>query len=259
VTDTWSPAQYDRFQQEREQPAFDLLDMLRPSPGGRAVDLGCGTGRLTRSLHERTRAAETIGLDRSPNMLAPATEGQPPAGLRFELGDIETFPGSRGLFDVIFSNAALQWVDDHATLLPRLAGALRPGGQLAFQVPAEHDGPSHTVADELEHEEPFRSALNGWHRFLSVLDPNSYASLLHRLGLERPTVRLIVYPHLLAGPESVVDWMRGTLLAEYKKRMTPEMYGQFELEYAARLLARSDRSRPYFFPFKRILCWGQRA
>jgi trans-aconitate 2-methyltransferase len=136
VTDTWNPAQYDRFQREREQPFFDLLTLVRPARSMRVVDLGCGTGRLTRLLHDRLRARETLGIDRSPRMLdARRDDGRLP-DLRFEVGTIESFPGDRGAFDLIFSNAALHWVEDHEALLARLTAALAPGGQLAFQVPS---------------------------------------------------------------------------------------------------------------------------
>src|SRR5215471_3415918 len=98
-TDTWDPAQYEKFQGEREQPFFDLLTMVRPSPSMRVVDLGCGTGKQTRLLHERLHAAETIGLDRSPNMLQAQAGAAHPANLRFEVGRIEEFPGAHPLFD----------------------------------------------------------------------------------------------------------------------------------------------------------------
>lgn len=258
MADTWNPAQYDKFQQEREQPFFDLLGMIAPRGTPRIVDLGCGTGRMTRVLHERTQARETVGIDNSPRMLEQglAAAGN---GLRFELGTIESFPGERGAFDIIFSNAALHWIPDHPALLERLSRALTPGGQLAFQVPAQHDTASHLVADELEDVEPFRSALGGWHRTVSVLRPEEYARLLYRYGFGNPEVRLIVYPHVLAEPASAIEWMKGTLLAEYARRLPVELYDRFVDEYRTRLLARIEDTRPYFFPFKRILCWGQRA
>src|SRR3954464_1515368 len=126
MTDTWDPQQYEKFRRERERPFDDLLSILRAAPNLRVVDLGCGTGQQTRALHERLHARETIGIDSSPKMLKdqPTDRSAP---LRFEVGTIEMFPDRRGPFDVIFSNAALHWVDDHATLLPRLAAALRPG------------------------------------------------------------------------------------------------------------------------------------
>src|SRR5205085_2066324 len=107
----------------------------------RVVDLGCGPGRLTRALHERLGAVSTLGIDSSPEMLAAAASSAG-AGVEFRLGDIARF--DEGEFDLIFSNAALHWVDNHATLFARLATRLASGGQLAVQVPANFDHPSHT-------------------------------------------------------------------------------------------------------------------
>jgi trans-aconitate 2-methyltransferase len=258
LTDTWNPAQYDKFRREREQPFFDLLSLVRPKRGMRVADLGCGTGNLTRVLHTTLEARETLGLDRSARMLDETREATLPTGLRFEVGTIESFPGALGEFDLIFSNAAYHWVEDHESLLRRLTAALAPAGQLAFQVPAQHDSPSHLVAEELTGVEPFRAALGGWHRPQPVLAPVAYASLLYRLGFDDPAVRLIVYPHVLAGPAEVVEWMKGTLLTEYARHLPADLYDRFVAEYQARLLPRLENARPFFFPFKRILCWGQR-
>src|SRR4051812_18803432 len=114
--DTWNPAQYDKFRREREQPFFDLLALIRPSPHMRVVDLGCGTGKLTRMLHTHVDARETIGIDRSVRMLEEARSGDLPPGLRFDVQSIESFDASHE-YDLIASNAALHWVDDHPALL----------------------------------------------------------------------------------------------------------------------------------------------
>lgn len=259
MTDTWSPAQYNKFQREREQPLVDLLAMIRPSAGMRVVDLGCGTGKPTRMLHERVAARETIGIDRSPQMLDGHRRESPLPGLRFEVGRIEDFPGDCGTFDLIFSNAALHWVPNHPALLDQLAAALAPSGQLVFQVPASHDDVSHVVADELAAEEPYRTASGGWHRPVYVLTPEGYARTLYALGFPDPDVRLIVYPHVLSGPEDVIEWMKGTLLTEYARHLPAELFERFVADYRTRLLDRLERSRPFFFPFKRILCRAQRA
>src|SRR5262249_15116514 len=126
LPDTWNPAQYDKFQREREQPFFDLLSLVQAAPGMRVVDLGCGTGKLTRTLHEQLGARETIGIDRSARMLEKVRSADLSAGLTFDTGTIEDFPAARGRFDLIFSNAAFHWVEDHDALLARLAGALAP-------------------------------------------------------------------------------------------------------------------------------------
>ena len=253
--DTWNPEQYARFAAERAQPFHDLLDLVRPVPGGRAVDLGCGSGELTAELHRRLQAGHTLGLDSSPAMLqrASALAGD---GLRFELGDIAEFGG--GGWDVVFSNAALQWLPDHEALFGRLAGALAGGGQLAVQMPANFDHPSHVVADELAGEEPFRSELGGWRGMVPIRPPEWYALLLDRLGLAEQHVRLQVYLHHLADREQVVEWVRGTLLTAYAKRLPAELFERFLDRYCERLLPRLDDGRPYRYPFKRVLLWARR-
>jgi len=259
VADTWNPAQYDKFQREREQPFFDLLALVRPKTDMRAVDLGCGTGKLTRLLHARLQAADTVGIDRSSRMLERAGADALPQGLRFETRTIESFPSASERYDLIFSNAALQWLDDHPALFERLATGLAAGGQLAVQVPAMHDDESHVIAAELLAEAPYRNASLGWTRSQPVLPPDEYSRLLFRLGFRDPVVRLIVYPHVLTAPDEVVEWMKGTLLAEYSRHLPPDLFVRFVDDYRHRLVARADGSRPYLFPFKRILMWGQRA
>src|SRR4051794_16386721 len=114
-SDVWDPAQYERFAAERRQPFDDLLALVQPVPGGRAVDLGCGNGSLTVELHRHLGAASTVGLDSSPAMLDGAVD-EP--GVRFEVGDLSTYVADAPL-DVVFANAALQWVPDHVPLLAR--------------------------------------------------------------------------------------------------------------------------------------------
>lgn len=259
MIDTWNPQQYEKFQREREQPFFDLLAMVKPAPNLRIVDLGCGTGKQTRILHERLQARETIGIDRSPKMLEGQAASARPAGLRFEVGAIEDFPPRGETFDVVFSNAALHWVDDHEMLLPRLAGALREGGQLAFQVPAMHDEATHLAAEAVAASEPFRTALGGWTHVPPVLPPERYARIMFGAGFSAPQVHLVIYPHVLPGPEAVVEWTKGTLLTEYARHLPADMYESFVDRYRSLLLSQLEAARPFFFPFKRILCWGTRS
>jgi trans-aconitate 2-methyltransferase len=260
VIDTWDPRQYDKFQREREQPFYDLLGLVQPAPRMRVVDLGCGTGKLTRIAHERLQALETVGIDRSDSMLKDVRAGRQTVGLRFEVGTIEAFSPRAG-YDLILSNAAFHWVPDHETLLGQLCAALAPSGQLAFQVPAQHDDLSHLVAEELTQVEPFKTAFDGWHKPQPVLAPDAYSRLLHRCGFAAQKVRLIVYPHVLAARDEVVEWMKGTLLTEYARHLPADgvLFAAFVDEYRRRLMARLAPATPFFFPFKRILCWGQRS
>jgi trans-aconitate 2-methyltransferase len=253
----WKPEQYERFRDERSQPFFDLLKLVRPVPGGRAVDLGCGTGSLTRELHRASQAAETLGLDSSETMLAKSSEfaGE---GLRFEQRNIADFAPKQP-FDVVFSNAALQWIDGHAELFPRICDAVAPGGQLAVQMPANNDYASHQIAFAVAKEEPFRTALNGYARVWPVQPPEWYAELLDRLGFKEQEVRLQVYGHHLESREGVIEWVKGTLLTDYEKRMPPETYQQYLARYKQRLFEHLEDRRPFFYPFKRILVWGRKG
>jgi trans-aconitate 2-methyltransferase len=144
-------------------------------------------------------------------------------------------------------------------LLGRLVAGLNPGGQLAVQMPANHDHPSHVVAAEVAGTEPFRTALDSYHRESPVREPEWYALLLDRLGLPDQHVRLQVYLHHLAARDDVVEWVRGTLLTDYQARMPEELFTEFLATYRERLLPQLDDARPYPYPFKRILFWGRRG
>jgi len=255
--DTWDPAQYERFARERSARFFDLLALVEPCPGGRVADLGCGTGELTRALHERTGARSTVGLDSSREMLNRSAD-HAGDGLTFELGDIGEWAPPEPV-DLIFSNAALHWIDDHDTLLAQLTSTLSPGGQLAVQVPANHDHPSHLVAEQVAMEAPFRAVLGGYVRRTPVLAPERYALLLHRLGYGAQHVRLQVYLHILPEAEAIVDWVKGTLLTAYRRRLPDRVYEDFVARYRELLAAELPDERPFAFPFKRVLLWGKLA
>jgi len=222
----------------------------------RVVDLGCGTGELTHQLHRELQARETLGVDRSEAMLAK-TAAFAGDGLRFEQGDIASFTANPA-FDLIFSNAAIQWVPEHELLLGRLAASLADGGQLAVQVPANHDHPSHTIAAAVAGEPPFREALGGYVRHSPVLAVEQYAAVLHRIGFEVQHARLQVYGHLLPSRDEVVEWVKGTLLTDYEARMPADLFQTFLVRFRERLLPCLDDAKPYFYPFKRILFWAQR-
>src|SRR5258707_10500899 len=143
----WSPNQYERFKGERAQPFHDLLALVEPRPGMRVVDLGCGTGELTRLMHEQLEAAETLGVDSSAEMLAKAAAFAG-TSLHFEQTPVEGFGGHEP-FDLLFSNAALHWVEDHPALFARLTTMIAAGGQLAVQMPFNHDHVSQRVAAQL--------------------------------------------------------------------------------------------------------------
>ena len=252
----WNPEQYARFRQERAQPFFDLMALVQPRAGMSVVDLGCGPGELTKELHVHLNARETVGVDNSLAMLekAAAFAGD---GLRFDEGDIATFTGDAP-YDLIFSNAALHWVPDHPALLARLTAALDDGGQLAVQVPDNDDHPSHATAVAVAREDPFAGVLAGHTRQTPVLAPEAYAALLYELGFRQQSVRLQVYGHILPSRDDVVEWVRGSVLTDYERRMPAELWPLFLERYRERLMSQLPDTRPFFYPFRRILFWAAR-
>jgi trans-aconitate 2-methyltransferase len=112
----WNPEQYLKFKNERTQPSIDLVSKIKIDHPKSIIDIGCGPGNSTQVLYQRWPEAEIIGLDSSEQMIKKAREDFPQQ--KWFLADASGF-GSDRTYDLVFSNAALQWVHDHETLLPR--------------------------------------------------------------------------------------------------------------------------------------------
>ena len=250
VKGAWDVEQYEKFKAQRAQPFYDLLAMVEPKEGMRCLDLGCGTGELTRELHQRLLAAETVGIDRSEKMLENA-QTMAETGLSFELTGIEGFD-DKTHYDLIFSNAALQWVPNHCELFRHYAGMLAQEGQIAIQIPCNRDHPSQTVAFELEKEAAYRGHDRSQIE-INVLPLQEYAAVLDALGFKNINLRMQVYIHHLPSRDEVIEWVKGTFLLDYKKAYSEDLYERFLEEYRERLLARLPDNRPFLFTFKRIL------
>jgi trans-aconitate 2-methyltransferase len=250
---TWNPERYARFAAERSAPFDDLLSLVRVRPGIRAIDLGCGAGELTAQLSKRLPGSEIVGIDSSDEMLTRARSHRHP-GLRFERATIES---AAGRWDLVFSNAALHWVDDHHALIRRLYDMLAPGGQLVAQFPAERRPASYALIREVADAEPFRSALAGWTQAWPVLALERYAELLFACGASDIVAFEKVYPHVLADADALLEWQQGTVLVPYLARLPSALHGAFEAMLRERLRARWP-SGPIFFPFRRTLIAGQR-
>jgi len=243
----WDPTQYHKFQAQRSAPFFDLLALVEKRPGLKAVDLGCGTGELTRQLADSLPNSQVVGLDSSAQMLGKAT-AYANSSLRFEQGDQAQLLGE---WDLIFSNAALQWSENHAELIPSLYGKLAPGGQIAVQVPSNHNHISHQIYRETASEEPFQSLLKGFQRYAPVLSIDDYARLLFECGAEDIVVLEKIYPHVLEDSDAVVEWISGTALVPYFERL-----GGHKEEFVEALRAKiriAMPGQPVFYPFRRIL------
>lgn len=251
----WDPATYLLFADERSRPFDDLVRRIAAPDLHTVVDLGCGPGQLTATLAERWPKARIVGIDSSAEMIESARKH---AGDRvsFERGDLQTWrPAER--VDAVISNAALQWVPHHRSLLPRLVSALTPGGWLAFQVPGNFGEPSHTLLRSLARDPRYAADL-GSVQHPDASDARTYLSDLARLGC-RVDAWETTYLHVLDGDDAVFRWISGTGARPVLQALEGEQRESFVAEYKRALQAAYPRE-PYgtVLPFRRVFVVAQR-
>lgn len=247
----WNPDTYNKFKSERFEPFYDVLNLIRIKPGMDVVDLGCGTGELTRKLADALPGSSVLGIDSSREMLDQSREFEH-EGLRFELRSIEAQVESFQKWDLVFSNAALQWVENHEVLFQKIISGLKPNGQMAIQMPAQHHNISNRILHLLADEPPYQKILQGWKRISPVLDIDRYAGLIYKHGGTNIIAYEKIYPLILPDAHALFDWVSGTALLPYLERLHGESRQKFIDEYKNRLHLEFDKT-PVFYPFRRII------
>ncbi len=240
----WDVQQYEKFRDERSQPFLDLLARVPDGAYTTIVDLGCGTGELTRILCDRWSKSRVTGVDSSDEMLAAAATRSMTGRLDFVKGNVGAWSG--GPFDLVISNATLQWVPDHDRLLPHLRSMIAPGGVIAVQMPGNFDAPSHTILKELS-----APRLREW-RAAPVQTLAWYVERLWSLGLDADAWET-TYLHVLHGEDAVLEWVKGTALRPVLAQLNPADHKPLMEAYAARLReAYPATPRGTLFPFRRL-------
>jgi trans-aconitate 2-methyltransferase len=254
---SWDPAQYLKFAGERMRPAVDLLARVPAPAPASVVDLGCGAGNLAALFLARWPDAKLTGVDSSPEMLARARAAHPHA--RFVHGDIGTWRPARPV-DVLYSNAALQWLDGHERLFPALLGGVAPGGWLAVQMPRNFNAPSHTSIVETIEQGPWRARLEPMLRREPVAAPGFYWRLLEARCAELQ-VWETEYLQVLEGVNPVAEYTKGTWLKQFLDRLAGAERAAFEADYRARVLAwyPPEPGGRTLFPFRRLFLVARRA
>lgn len=252
MTTSWNPAQYERFAAPRLRPAIDLLARIPPGPRRKIVDLGCGGGQVTKLLRERWPEAEITGVDSSAAMLERA-RGEIEA--EFVQADLNQWSPPAGV-DLLVSNAALHWLDDHPARLAGWLDGLAPGCAVAVQMPRNHDAPSHRAMAEAA--QPWAVPLADVRTIRPVGAPTDYARLLAG-RMAHVDVWETTYVHVLTGPDPVVEWTRGSGLRPYLDALGDDAAGFVE---AYRNLLRQAYPREpdgtTFYPFKRVFIVGRK-
>jgi trans-aconitate 2-methyltransferase len=250
LTPVWDPAKYLEFAGPRLRPALDLLARVPLTAPATVYDLGCGAGNATRLLAQRWPTARVTGVDGSATMLGAARAAAP--DMTWQEADLGTWRAAHPA-DLLFSNAALHWLDDHARLFPRLVAELAPGGVLAVQMPRNHGAPSHTEMVAAAEAGPWRARLRPALRARPVAEPAVYHDVL------RPNVSALdiwetEYLHPLEGDNPVVEWTRGSALKPLLDALDEPERSAFLAEYADRI-RRAYPRRPdgrTLLPFRRL-------
>jgi trans-aconitate 2-methyltransferase len=246
----WSAEQYLKFAAPRLRPAVDLLAQVRLEAPARVCDLGCGTGSATQMMAARWPQAEVIGVDSSPDMLA--REAPSGSHVRWLQQDLARFQPP-GPCDLIYSNAALHWLPDHAPLFDHLLDQLAPGGVLAVQMPRNFGEPSHTLMHDVARDGPWRARLAGLLGPPPVAEPRWYIA---RLAPRAASLEVweTVYQQLLSGPDPVKEYTKGTWLMRFLQALPPGEAAAFEAAYAERVRAAYPplADGRTVFPFRRL-------
>ncbi len=254
---TWHPTTYLTYADERSRPFVDLLARVGSESPRSVVDLGCGPGQLTATLGERWPGARVLGLDSSPDMIEAAA---PYASdrVRFGRADLRQFAAASGpgSVDVLVSNAALQWVPDHRSLLPELVATLTPGGWFAFQVPGNFEQPSHRLLHELAADPRFAGHTAEVER-PTAFGPETYLADLTALGCTVDAWET-TYLHVLPGEDPVFTWISGTGARPVLQALAEPLRSAFVTEYKAALRA-AYPPLPFgtVLPFRRVFVVGQ--
>ena len=249
---TWDPKTYLAFGGERTRAAAELLARIACDAPRSIADLGCGPGNSTALLAVRWPDAAIDAIDNSPAMLREARESSVSA--RWIEADVADWAPEQ-MVDVIYANATLHWLKDHASLVPRLVSHLVPGGVLAFQVPRNFAEPSHAIAQALAAEPRWAMKLSGVGDWWNVLDPENYYGILEPL-CERTDIWETRYLQVLEGEDAVYRWVLGTGLRPYADALDGGEREEFLREYRARA-ARAYPQRTSgvtLFPFQRLFC-----
>ncbi|MBC8241287.1 MAG: methyltransferase domain-containing protein [Alphaproteobacteria bacterium] len=255
----WDPAQYGKFADERARPAMDLMAQIPLVAAlldgrGQIIDLGCGAGHQAAALADRFPMAQVLGIDSSAEMLEQArtTHGETERS-RWRETPVEDYTPDIAP-DLIYSNAALQWVGGHETLFPRLASWLKPGGVLAVQMPNNFDAPSHQIMRDAADNGPWTTRLAGVRRDFPVRGAAFYYAALapHARHLD---IWETTYIHVLEGADPVAQWTKSTGLRPYLSVLKDDAERDaFFEDYAARLRKAypPEPDGRTLFPFRRL-------
>ena len=251
----WNPEKYLQFKSERTQPAIDLVSRINISPPGSIIDIGCGPGNSTQILVNRWPDSEVVGLDNSTTMIEKARTDYPEQ--KWIIGNAENIdPDSK--YDLVFSNATLQWIPHHETLLPKFFNCVNPGGAIAVQIPMFKNMPINVAIETVANYPKWTQFTKGCGELFTFKDMDFYYEILNKLakGVELWETS---YFHILNSQESIIDFIRTTGLKPYLDLLpSDEMKSEFEQEVLTecKKYYKIQSNGKVLFPFDRLFFIG---
>ena len=208
----WNPELYLQFEKERTQPVIDLISRIEIENPPRIIDIGCGPGNSTRELKKRWSNAELIGLDNSESMLKKARTDYP--HLDFQMGDASKDLSHLGEFEVVFSNAVIQWIIDQPTTLKNLFKLLKKNGVLAIQVPNSAEMPINIAVKTTTNKNQWETHFKGFQPPLFYHDLHYYYDIISTLT-DQLHLWETHYIHIMESHTQIVDWYKSTGMKPY--------------------------------------------
>lgn len=247
----WSSTQYLMFESERTQPAIDLANRVFINDPKKILDIGCGPGNSTQVLAKKFPNSYILGIDNSPNMIETAKKDHP--NLDFLTCDVDSnFSMLDNDFDMVFSNACIQWLPNHNQLLRNLTGLLKPGGILAVQIPMNYQEPIHQIIKEVSTSEKWKSEFAVQRSYYN-LTQGEYFDLLSEISTEFSMWETI-YCHNLKSHQDIIEWYRGTGLRPYLDVLSEEKKIAFEKDIRNKVMEAypSQKNGNIIFRFPRF-------
>jgi trans-aconitate 2-methyltransferase len=260
----WDPELYNRFRRYRAEPVEHIFKYLDLTDNGRIADLGCGPGENTVALARRFAECLVTGIDSSAAMIESAQKirADLDEALRrridFRVGDIAKFSGSHD-HSLIFSNAAFHWLRGHWEIFSACLNAMRAGGQIVVQMPANENETGKTVLNELADREPWREPLHQInHSIREVAGPAYYTKMLSEIGYIEVDCYYETFHHPLGHAADVAVWYKSTALRPYLDALAPQRQAEFLDQYSSALERAYGTAGAIVFPFRRLFIWGRR-
>ena len=250
----WDPEIYNQFKNIRYQPFFDLMNLISDKDINTCVDIGCGTGEQTSLLSKRFENSSFLGIDSSEEMLSGSKKFVTEK-LNFKLLTIEEFVESESRWDLIFSNAALQWSNDHHELFTKLISKLNNNGQFAVQMPFQKENTLNKILLDIVSERKFFDLLQGFRLDSPVLEIDDYAKTMFEAGLKDLNIFVKVYPIIAKSELELYNFISGSALIPYMEKLDPTGQVLLKSEFIKRI-KKQFGTFPAFYSFKRILLYG---